>query len=657
MKKFFKTYYPLLIAILIFIGFGFFHLTKFETTDEHFWKYDRIDKYFNGWREHDWRKTRINDKPGVTLALISGIGRSFIPPLKSHEDLSAKEKNSFVLPNGHRKSFYNFFHTDWTEKINLALRLPLPLFNGLLMLPLMFFTLRRAFGKQIADWGIILIGSNPILIGISQIINPDSLLWSFSAVALFSFIALLKTNERKFIFLTGVMTGLALLSKYTANLLFVFYALIYILYFSKTKSSEKIISFREAILDYGRQIVAITAIAWSLIILLMPAVLITPRHFLYATVYSPVFQSLIKILANLFHLNTLFYLGGNHYRTVPLGLFSLVIFFVLFIILPPIILSFVKKYPKIIKIIGNLFIVLLLLIFALSFVNAWFNTPFFSLDNLKENSLSGGVLKFKQLRNQPFLLFWTNALLIQAQNFIFSLRDWLVPILLGGFIITLNTKKSKSENYDWFIYFSAIIPFIFFGGGLFANIFVNVRYSLMLYPVFMVIGAITLVKINKKITSRFYQKVLFFIILLFSFISLWQTKPFYFNYTNNLLPHKYVVTDSWGYGLYEAAQYLNGLPNAQNITVWSDQEGLCQFFVGKCIRGHKIYIDYVKPDYILITRRGYITKRPVIHNTNKQKTTFDLSKLYTQTTPPSPVWQLNIGKRPKNFTKIIKVTP
>ncbi len=654
MKKFLKTYFPLLIAVIIFIGFGFFHLTKFETTDEHFWKYDRIDKYFNGWREHDWKKTRINDKPGVTVALISGIGRVFIPPLKSHEDLSAKEKNSFVLPNGHRKSFYNFFHTDWTEKINLALRLPLLLFNGLLMLPLMFFTLRRAFGKQIADWGIILIGSNPILIGISQIINPDALLWSFSTVALFSFIALLKTNERKFIFLTGLMTGLALLSKYTANLLFVFYALVYILYTLNASLKYKS-SLKEMLLDYGRRMLIIIATAWGIVISLMPAVLIIPRHFLYATIYSPVFQSPIKILTTLLHLNNLFYLGNGHYRTIPLGLFSLVIFLSLFVILPPIVLVIFKKYPKIVKLIGNFFIIFLLLIFTLSFINAWFNTPLFSLDNLKENSLSSDVLKFKQLRGQPFLLFWTNALLIQAQNFIFSLRDWLMPILLGGFLITL--KNSKSKKLNWFIYFSAIIPFVFFIGGLFANIFVNIRYSLMLYPIFMVIGAIALVEINKKITSRFYQKVLFFMILLFSFISLWQTKPFYFNYTNNLLPHKYVVTDAWGYGLYEAAQYLNSLPNAQNVTAWSDQEGLCQFFVGKCIRGHKIYTYYVKPDYILITRRGYITKRPVVRSINRQRTTLDLSKPYSQTSLSSPVWQLNIGGRPKNFVKIIKVIP
>ncbi len=654
MKKFLKTSYPLLIAISIFIGFGLFHLTKFETTDEHFWKYDRIDKYFNGWQEHNFKKTRINDKPGVTLALISGMGRPFIPPLKNHEDLSAKEKNSFILPNGHRKNLYNFFHTDWTEKINLAIRLPLLLFNGLLMLPLIFFALQRAFNKQIANWGIILIGSNPILTGISQIINPDALLWSFSAVALFSFIALLKTNERKFIFLTGIMTGLALLSKYTANLLFVFYTLIYILYLSN-KHSGNTLSLKNTILTYGRKMISIIAIAWSIVIILMPAVLIIPRHFLYATTHSPVFQPFIKILSTAFHLNNLFYLDNGHYRTIPLGLFSLVVFFVLFIILPPVILTTFKKYPKITELIGKFFIILLLSIFTLSFINAWFNTPLFSLDNLKETSLSGGVLKFKQLHNQPFSLFWTNALLIQAQNFIFSLRDWLTPILLSGFILALKTKKPENQKINRFVYFSAIIPFIFFIGGLFANIFVNVRYSLMLYPVFMIVGATVLTKINEKITSRFYRKVLFFIILLFSFTSLWQIKPFYFNYTNNLLPHKYVVTDAWGYGLYEAAQYLNSLPNAQNITAWSDQEGLCQFFIGKCIRGHKIYIDYVKPDYILITRRGYITKRPVTRHFLKQKSTIDLSKAYSQTGFASPAWQLNIGGRPKNFVKIIKL--
>jgi len=644
-----KKYLPLLISVIIFITFGFYHISKFETIDEHFWKYDRIEKYFNGIKEHNLKKTRINDKPGVSIALISGIGLPFSPALSEHEDLTRENKHTMIKDSGNKRFLYTLYKTDETEKLNYSLRLPILLFNGLIMLPLLFWLLLSAFDRRVASIGIILIGMNPILIGISQIINPDALLWSFSAGAIFSFFALLKTNARKFIVLTGILTGFALLSKYTANLLFIIYAIIYIYYTVLTNNKPLLI--KNTIWSYVKNVFAIAIISWLTLIVFMPAVIIAPKHFLYATIYSPVLEPIVSIFASPLNLSNIILTDSGKYNIIPLTLFSLTIFTFVFIIIPPLLTIFFTKHKRILYIIGKTTSVILMLIFIISFINAWFNTPLFSLDNLKEVSRSGGDVGFPQFSNDPTILFWIKALLVQAQNFVFSLSPIVILLFFVANSFLLFNKKIK---YPYFIYFAITLPFIFFGGALLSNVFVNVRYSLMLYPLFMVIGAIGLIAICDKINWKFKEPLFFALIFITGFFALWNIKPFYFNYTSSLLPHKYVVTDAWGYGFYEAAQYLNALPNAKNIIVWTDRDGLCQFFTGKCIGSREVYLDYTNVDYLLVTRRGSLIRKPIPVSKSKiDKNMF--KKYYTSKYFDNPTWQLNIDNRPGNFIKIIKI--
>ena len=650
MKNLLKKYIPLAITIIIFISFGLYHISKFETIDEHFWKYDRIEKYFNGIKEHNLKKTRINDKPGVTVALLAGIGLPFSPPLSEHEDVTKENKYPMTKDNGKERLLYTIYKTSETESLNRALRLPILLFNGLLMLPLLFWLLTHAFDRRVASIGIIFIGINPILIGISQIINPDALLWSFSAGAIFSFFALLKTNEKKFIIVTGILTGFALLSKYTANLLFVFYFIAYILH--STLGRTKITSLKNLLVSYSKKILSISLIAWTTIAVFMPAVIIAPKHFLYATIYSPVMEPIVNIFASLLHTKNIIIFTDGSYNIIPLTIFSFIIFAALFVILPPLIVFFLQKYPKIISITSKSFIVILLLIFIISFINAWFNTPLFSLNNLKEVSRSEGIVSFPQFSSDPAPLFWTKALLVQAQNFVFSLHPLIIASLFFLLSITLFGKNKK---YEWFIYFTTIMPFVFFGGAMMSNVFVNVRYSLMLYPIFMIIGAMGVIVLCDKM-SWIYKRQFFLILLLVtSIFSLWNIKPFYFSYTNFLLPQQYVVTDAWGYGFYEAAQYLNSLENAEDTIVWIDRNGLCQFFVGKCILSREVYLDYTDVDYLLVTRRGALIRKPVSRTNDSTKETISFDQYYTSTHFNNPSWELNIGNRPGNFIKIIKV--
>ncbi len=178
---------------------------------------------------------------------------------------------------------------------------------------------------------------------------------------------------------------------------------------------------------------------------------------------------------------------------------------------------------------------------------------------------------------------------------------------------------------------------------------VDVRYAIVLYPLVMVMAALgifDLVNVSSRVSKNMALVGVF--IVLFAVASLWSVKPFYFNYASPLLPQERLVAGAWGYGGYEAAQYLNSLPGAQNLTVWSDYNGFCQFFVGKCVKGNKELKSWTKEgktvDYYVKTRRGSIMYEDVWQTLgNFQVDLYD-----------EPIWQLFIDNRPGNYIKIFK---
>jgi len=671
----FKKYFTLIIAITIFLSFGLYHLAKFETTDEHFWKYDRIEKYYNGvkggFTNNNWKKTRLNDKPGVTVALIDGITVPFGFQPHKHQDLKTEKKYLYFKDNtSSGKKLYDIYHTENTETMNFKLRFPGLLFNAFIILPLIFWLLLSLTKNYfISSVGIIAIGANPILIGISQIINPDAFLWGFTTVAILSFMTYLLRRKKKFLIIAGISTGFSLLSKYTANLLFIFYPIIFVLhaYFSQTQKGtvtnwKKL--FKKYYHDYARPFIILTIIATAIFALFMPEVIQVRKHFLYGTFYSPALAPIVDVFIKTFKLHSTIFVSATKYKTNLMLPFSVFTFFIVTIVLPFLTIRLMNKFKITTKYILNTFLLLTISLFIFSFINAWTNTPFFSLDNLKEISRNSGKLTFPDFASDSQPIFLYKALNVQAQNLIFS----LTPIIIF-FVFFLWTRILGNKIYTKkllpFIYLSSVfMPLIFFAGALMANIFVNIRYSLMLFPLFSILGAIGAyefflwIKHNKKITQVYLSKIKYFFIFTFiltGLLTLWNIKPYYFNYHSTLLPHKYVVTDSWGYGSYAAAEFLNSLPRPNEITIWTDHRGICQFFVGHCIVSNQIYLDAVDVDYLVFTRRGMLTRKfyPVgqnnPYNITRQKY-YDKDFIKKQT-----VFEEHIGNRPGNFIKVIKI--
>lgn len=610
MKSFFDRYFTKIALVFILATYFFFglqHIGKFITADEHYWVYERIPQYWNAVAEGKWKKTFINDKPGVSLALVSGIGLFFEP----HPETLCSENKEKIMT----------CQTDRIEKVLFLFRLPILIINGFILLYL-FWIIGILTNPWIALWTITLAAFSPILLGISQIVNPDSLLWSFGAAAIFSFFALLlKSKKKNFLLLTIIFTGLALLSKYTAIILLPFYLafiILHFLYADETTPETSRIFLRKSIVQW------VIIIFGSLVFLcfFLPALLVSPSArdaFLIAIPNKLIFFSsgglffvLLVIDTTILKNKILFFIRAFFQK-----------FFVSFFYTLPIIF----------------FGILIFLIIVRNFFTEWkiFTIIPFDIKELPNARYYADIPNFFE------------ALLLEWNPLVFS----LTPIALIGIISLLITliRKKTTEKHILFIYSLLFFILTYFILLIFSNVLATPRYIILLYPIFAFIAALGIWYITEKISLAYTKVAVTLIIFFASLASLSVINPFYFNYTNFLLPKSALISDAWGYGGYEAAQYLNNLPEANNLTVWTDYYGVCEFFAGKCLMAYSFNKETIQPDYYVLTRRGqirYISR----YLRWEEKSGLTAYKYYDISNSD---WQLFIGDRQKNFVKVVKV--
>ncbi|MFZ2226662.1 MAG: glycosyltransferase family 39 protein, partial [Candidatus Moraniibacteriota bacterium] len=258
----------ILLVITANLFFGLPRVAKYSAVDETLWSYDRVPKFWRSVAKANWRGTNLCDKPGITLAMISGIGLPFAPDSKELETLLHEPKTPEQL--------------NAINQLYLSLRLPVYLFT-LISLFFFYFLLRRLLSAEIALFSVIFIGLSPILLGISLIVNTDALLWILMPLALFSFLIYQKENNRKFLYLAGFILGLGILDKFVANLLFPFLlALVFVKYiFSDFENDEhKVAYFQKAMRDY----LILVAISLLTIFVFYPSAWIKPKELLNTTI-------------------------------------------------------------------------------------------------------------------------------------------------------------------------------------------------------------------------------------------------------------------------------------------------------------------------------------------------------------------------------------
>ena len=628
MYTFVRTHLPILVgvacAVALLLIAGVYHLAPFETTDEHLWKYQRIPQYWHAIANGDWAKTYINDKPGVTVVLFSGIGllREPHPAATQFAPHAAGDADS---------TLFKKYDTAQTEAVNFAFRAPVVILGALTLIGI-FLLLRVAYGIRAAVFATILIGTNPILIGISQIINPDAFFWMFGALGFAAYAALEKTGHTRYVILTGLFTGFALLSKYTAFTLFVLYILFSLstLLFG-TVSTQSIASRATAL---ALRLAAIGVIALALFAILLPATIADPGimlrgigQFLPQGMALPVVIALIVIGIALWYALTRY---GDRA------------------------LAAVRTHNRTIAVAVS---ILFLGTIGFAACNTWTGQRLVPFDNLRNAVYANEPATFNF---KPYIAssakiekrikgYFTNA---------YPLTFSLTPVMLAGAIfggawLTLRRRDASRRVRILFVTVAAF-TLIYLLLTIKAKVIINVRYTIVLYPLFAILTALVIdtliTRYGTKIKDATYWTV--FTLLLIGAGTLWYVAPFYFSYTNALLPRAFAIHDSWGHGSYEAAQYLNALPGAKDLIIWSNSDTTCRFFVGTCLRSRKIDLSVVTPDYFVINKRGVLKERNQFilhHNPVPHKDAgYYMRHLHT-----NAVWEMQILHRPSNFISII----
>ncbi|MDD5397110.1 MAG: glycosyltransferase family 39 protein [Candidatus Moranbacteria bacterium] len=584
--------------------FGFSRLTNFSGVDEPYWSYGRVPNFWNAVKTMQWKKTNICDKPGVPLAMVSGAGLPFLGENpKSLKSLRYEAKT----PEQLQKIQDLYFH----------LRLPVFLFT-LLILPLFYFLIKKLLGEQTAKFATIFIGFSPVLLGISLIINSDAMLWILTALSTLSLFVFLKNDERKYLLLSGFFLGLSVITKYVANVLFVYFFLVflleYILWAHKNMDVEKYLKL--ALKNY--LILFATAMATAFVF--FPATWVKLSTLFHATLGNPVFSSTWPLFVG----------------TIGLLAIDILVFKAKF---SSIAFAFFVKHRNLwAKISASAF--LFLIVFVLLHVYA----------GLKTFDLQAIIASPKGIGSGDIIHKYLGALSGDMYSLIFSISP-LVLFLLMFAIFSIFRKKDLARENITAIYIIIFILIFYLGSAV--NAVVNtVRYQIMVYPLAFVLAAIGISEIlkNYKIKKFVPLPTVFVATILILVSSLYFVKPNYLAYASEILPNNFIVNlKGMGEGSYEAATFLNNLPNAHDMTIWSDKGAVCERFVGRC------FIDFKKATFEKTTFDYFVVstdrKSRTLKLSGAVRKNADFAKAYET---KNPAFDVIVDNNPNNFVKVIK---
>lgn len=601
------TFFFLFLGFSLFLAFGLHHLGKFQTADEDLWIGNpltgRVHQYWNAWSRHDWLSTRINDKPGITPAIISGSVGLLIdrhPEQKILKDTKLADTHNPTV----------------NERTSFFFRLPILIVNGFLIL-LAFPLIQRLTGsRDIALFSTTFIFLSPIIIGISQIVNPDAVLWSFSFITVLAYLLYLQTLQYRYLVLATAAFGLALLSKYSAIFIALFLCYTSFLYpwFHYDSLKENLSKhFKRSLLGY------IVFIFGSLLIfsLGMPAVFMDTSLLYKGTIgFGRHSQSVLPILFIILAAYTLALLDAFRWNSRYAH-------------------AILKKTQswKLPVVRSFCWLVLGFLVFTV--INWRLGNPF----HLKDLAFDLG----KGIKLMKVDLF--ENIVLQIRPLVFT----LTPVMLFLALYALARAGHASARHRFFALLTSSFIIFFYAAVLAQVLLVNVRYSILLYPIVLLLAAFGLHDLLQRFQSKKVLRIGILVLVFgFAMLTLWLSKPFYFNYTSHLFPSSKTITGAWGYGGYEAAQELNKLPNAENLVAWADYDGFCPFFKGACMRGNTLkqwHADPANPpvNYFITSRRGLMLNKNLWSSLKKRGLVEE-----------KPYWELNIGGREGNFIRIHK---
>ncbi|MCK4635631.1 MAG: glycosyltransferase family 39 protein [Candidatus Moranbacteria bacterium] len=609
-----QSVFFLILIISCQLFFALYQVDKALYIDEKLWTYSkekRIEKYWNNIFEQDWKNTRPSDKPGVTLAIISGIGLFWETP---SDFLNIEENN---------------YSKDEFLKMLFRMRLPVILFASLNLI-IFYFLFSKLFNNKTGLLTTTLIGLSPLLIGISRVINPDAFSWILMSLTIITYFIYQKNNKPKYLYATGILLGLSLLTKYIANLLIPFFlAEIFIqtiLFNVNEKDLPKIL--KKKFLNF----IEIIILALITFYILYPGTWVALDRLLKGTLWSQAFEPFWKPFITFIFLFTvdLFWLNSKFFSSIILKLqkFKKVLFFSV-----PTIFTF------------SILFTLLNVYTQMSFIN------------------------FEYFIASPKSAGGESLISVFFSGF-YSLIFGITPLVFFGLLLTLffvlrkikknkNTLKINFQNY--FIWQILFFIFIFYLSSAFSEVVPMVRYQIIIYPLTIILATLGYTQLFEMEKLKNFSKKIFPIFLLFVIFTncfiLWNLKPNFFSYNSFLLPKKYIINPKdIGDGNYEVAQFLNKLPNAKNLKIWSDKNGICNLFIGKCYSvEHPEDFEFHGPDYdYFVISRG--RKSKIVRLTNQRLDgnpdyELRLDRLYFT---DKILKEFNPGNRKVNFIRVIE---
>ncbi len=545
MKERIITISILLVIVASSLYFGLPRLQHFSGVDEPYWSYDRVPDFWDAVREGKWERTDICDKPGVPLAIISGAGLPAIgEDPGNYESLRYEPKTPEQVQRIGDIYFY--------------LRLPVFLFT-LAVLPLFYWLIKKLLGKITARFSLIFIGLSPILFGISLIINSDSILWILTGLSTLSLFVFFKKNERKYLVLSGFFLGLSVITKYVANILFVYFFLIFLLEYIFLARKIPVGEYmKKALFNYA--ILFSTAMATAFVF--FPAAWEDFSELTKATVQNDVFEAALPLFAGVIGLLAVDILA------LKAG-FSTALF------------DYLAKYKIVLtRSIAVLFLFLSLIIFLHVF------TPIDVYD------IQGNIASPKGIGDESILKTFPRAILADLYSLLFSISPLVLLSLLFAVAGLLNRKEVGREKMT--IFYVLVFMFIFYLGSAVNDVITTVRYQIMVYPLAFVAAAIGISQFLDidKVRKYIALPAAYLAVIIVLLGSLFWARPHFLAYASEILPDDFLVNlKGMGEGSIEAAYFLNNIPGAEEMKIWSDKGAVCERFVGKC------FIDFKKKTF------------------------------------------------------------
>ncbi len=594
------------LVMAINMGFGLPRLLPYSAVDEPYWTFERTPDFWQAIKTQKWKNTKVNDKPGITVAWLSGAGLLTIDPLE-YKSLREEPKNPEQM--------------EAMNTINVAFRLPIYLV-ALLSLPLFYFLIRKAIGRSVALVATVAIGLSPILLGISLIVNPDSLLWIFLPLAILARLTYGRGGDWKYLILAGILTGLSLLTKYVANILFVFFlALPFLEYIFASKKPEIVSFLKRAFRDFA----ILVTIAVATFAALFPATWVKPRMILEGTVLSAAFKSTWPLFAGilaLFALDALLFHGK----------------------ITGSVLAFFSKYNRVfLAFLSGVF----LAISAFVILNTRLGMKWFDFEAI--------VMSPKNSEETATFVKSIGNIGADFYSLLFGLHPLLLSFLFVTFLLAIF-GKIKSAGKSITVASFAFFILLYYGGSEANYVIATVRYQIALYPLVLIVAAIGVVTLFeclnvRKYSSRWHRS--FAILLLVALLagSLFIVRPHYLVYASSLLPETHILNyKDMGDGSYEAAEYLNSLPDARNLRVWSDKGAVCAAFIGDCsVSFNEKRFEANIPDYLVLSTGR---KRKTVSMWLSSNVSIRFKDAYESA--PAEFVEILDG-RPDNFVKVIDV--